>query len=903
MGTRLQGFPLSAVVALVALGLLILEWSLWNGRLGLRSNRGLGALRLGAAASLLLALAGLSLPWPTGDRNLTLLFDASDSLGPELLEQERQAALSLIDRLAPSDRVALIRFGARPHIVSGLQNRDVAKKTLEGAPLTEEGSGSTDLGAALAVGAQLLLGEPGTSSQVVFTDGRVNAGGDIGSLSVEAKRFPVSAVPLGRASGGVAGQGLELPTSVRPGEKASVRWQAWTDQTRRVTLELKVDSQAVETRVQTLVPGTNAADFLVEAGVPGTRKVEVVVRDDQGAPLPSAEASGLLTVEGRAAILVVRGPQTGNGIAQALMRQGLPVIGGPLPEGPEGYQGLSAVVLDNVPATALTESQQAQLQDWVAGGGGLLVVGGVHSLGRGEYYDSLLEDLLPVQTDNRQRLQFTRSRILFVVDHSGSMSEEVGNTTKLQAAVGGIAQSLDALTVQDEVGLLQFDSMANWVLPFTSLTEKQTVIDALGLFSQGGGTDLTKALDEVTQAFGHPGPVKRHVILMTDGQTGGEDQFFQDFTDTMKAAQVSMTVLGIGNEVNDELLRRLAEGSDGVYYRAVGDDIPTILHKETVRVTRDQIQEGNFLPLGSGQDPVVDLETEPSAVLGYLVTQAKPLARVRWEVARPNGERDPLYADWRFGAGRVAVFASDSGQRWLAPWSGRPEYNRFWGQAVRSLENSARDKTLGLEVTVAASVAKVVVEALDSTGRLRTGASLGAFHNGRTYPLDETAPGRYEATIPLDQAGLQQISVADRTGPGHTWAWAWNPPGAELATGGTDWAGLGRLTAGTGGQLQPLAAPAPPPPTWAWALVPLRDTLFLLALILFTVELGWRSMSLGQFEAARTQFVAWWSDQARPWTKRPVGATTRNEAEVERRTREAYKFLASRRNQGGSDPN
>lgn len=898
-GSRAQAWSLVPWLAFLALAFLAVEWRLWNGRFDPRSNRLLAGLRGAAAVAALLALAGLSLPWPTTDRNLVLAFDASASLGADL-EAERRSALSLLDALAPTDRVALLAFAGEPRVLTGLQPRDQARASLEAATLSDVPQpDATDLNAALATGAQLLAGQPG-ASQVVFTDGRTNRGGSLDHASPDAKRYPVSVVPLGRPRGGVAAKGLTLPETARPGEQTWVRWEAEADRSRSLVLDLSVDGKVVESRRVDLVAGTNEVEFVVDVGETGNRTVAVTARDAEGA-VDSAQAAALLSVEGRAEVLVVQGPASSAGLAQALRRQGLPTRVGPpsaLPESALGYQTLSAVVLDNVPASSLSADQQARLRDWVAGGGGLLVVGGTSSLGRGEYYTSALEDLLPVQTDNRQRLQFTRSRILFVIDHSGSMSEEVGSSTKLEAALGGVAQSLEQLTLQDEVGILQFDSEANWVLPFTPLTRRDEVVAALDLFSQGGGTDLTKALDEVAAAFGRPGPVKRHVILMTDGQTGGEDQFYEEFTETMKAAQVSMTVLGIGHEVNDALLEGLARDSDGVYYRARGDDIPAILHKETVRVTREQIQEGSFPPLVVERDAVLDLGTAPPPVLGYLVTKAKPLARVRWQVARADGDRDPLYADWRFGAGRVAVFASDSGTRWLAPWSGRPEYNRFWGQAVRSLETASRDKTLRMEVDVEASVARVTVEALDGRGHLRTGAALAAGHEGQSYSLTEVAPGRYQTNVPLTASGLQLITLADRAGEGRTWAWAWSPSGAELSQGGADWSGLGRLAAATGGLLQPLDRPQPPPPRASWTLVALGGWLLVLALLLFVLELGIRSTSMGQGKAARTLFVAWWTDQARPWTKRTTPPAARDEAEVERRTREAYKYLAQRKRPG-----
>jgi hypothetical protein len=319
-------------------------------------------------------------------------------------------------------------------------------------------------------------------------------------------------------------------------------------------------------------------------------------------------------------------------------------------------------------------------------------------------------------------------------------------------------------------------------------------------------------------------------------------------------------------------------------------------------MTRDLIQEGTFLPKPTGIDPLMEVGAALPAVRGYLVTRPKPAARVLWGVGPDSATVDPLFCDWRFGAGRVAVFTSDSGSRWLSGWTGTPLYNRFWAQVVRSLETNRHDGGLGLSLNVSASVAHVVVEAVDPTGRLRTGANLAAEHGGQTTNLRETAPGRYETDLPLDP-GLQQVTVADTNGPGRAWTWAWVSSGSELARGGADWAALGRLASATGGQLEPLAAPQPPAPRWTWAPVDLRFWWLTLALVLFLVELGIRSTSLGQGAQARALFLRWWSDQTRPWVREAAPAA-RNVDESERRTREAYRYLAARRRSRdeGSEP-
>jgi len=68
---------------------------------------------------------------------------------------------------------------------------------------------------------------------------------------------------------------------------------------------------------------------------------------------------------------------------------------------PTTYSGLSeceVVVISALDAQAMDETFQAMLADYVEAGGGLLVVGGYESLGKGLSGNSILAELLPVDT-------------------------------------------------------------------------------------------------------------------------------------------------------------------------------------------------------------------------------------------------------------------------------------------------------------------------------------------------------------------------------------------------------------------------------------------------------------------------------------------------------------------------
>ncbi len=82
-----------------------------------------------------------------------------------------------------------------------------------------------------------------------------------------------------------------------------------------------------------------------------------------------------------------------GGDGQLSDKNGLGVTGFP---GREALRELDVLVLDCIPATALSQQARRDVLDFVQGGGGLVVLGGWYSLSKGGYEGSFLEDALPV---------------------------------------------------------------------------------------------------------------------------------------------------------------------------------------------------------------------------------------------------------------------------------------------------------------------------------------------------------------------------------------------------------------------------------------------------------------------------------------------------------------------------
>ena len=838
------------------------------------------ALRLLAVLAALLALAGAGLPLLSKGRTVVILIDASDSLGPAYIEAERATALALVEGLGPADRVRAAAYAGGFRDLGGPWASGAAKSALASVELSAPDPDRTNVASALEAGLSLAQsGRKSPACLVLLGDLRANSGGNPSLPGPGKARLPVFVLPIGRPPSGLSSAGLVAPERGRPGQAVPLSWIVDAEVPGPIDWLLLVDGEEFSRGRAGLQAGRNRIGISVDAGGGGFREVEVRAFGPGGEALPWLGAGAAFEVSGSASVLVVSsgassgGNQAVSPIVGALGAQGMAALAGgvaDLPRDAAGYAGLTAVVLDDVPALELSDAQQSALSAFVASGGGLLVVGGPSSFGRGEYYATALEDLLPVSTDSRQRLFFTRASLLFVIDHSASMAEEVGGQTKQMAAMRGVEAAIRELNPDDEVGVISFDSEPTWVLPFTPASRTVVIDQAIAGIPEGGGTDLGAAIMEGIRGFGEPGPTKRHIILLSDGLSSSAD--LVSLSAALQATGISLSSVAIGSHVDESLLSGLAAANGGMYYRVEADKVPRILDQETLRLTRELIQTGPVAAEAAaglsgtagaaGAAIVAGLSSAPP-LGGYLLTKAKPLASVWLSAALPGGggRRDPILATWRYGAGRVAAFTADSGARWLASWRGRPEYGRLWAQTLRAIERPAPAAGLRSSVELGASVARLAVEARRPDGRAWTGLRLLARDLASGGPstlpfvLAETAPGRYEGEVQLEAPGLHRFELeADGQPAGGTWAWY--QPAAELAALGPDQAAAAGIAAASGGLVLGPGA-ALPPSRLGFVFLPGRAVLAGLALFLLVLELALRSALGGQLAAALAAFAAW----------------------------------------------
>lgn len=147
-----------------------------------------------------------------------------------------------------------------------------------------------------------------------------------------------------------------------------------------------------------------------------------------------------------------------------------------------------------------------------------------------------------------------------VLDHSGSMQGP-----KLAGMKAAAQRVIDTLTPEDIVSVVVFDDTVQVVLPATLAADKQALKAQIGTIQESGGTAMSLGMQagqaELLKNVG-PDRVSR-LLLLTDGQTWGDEDTCRALAKGMADAGIQITALGLGAEWNEKLLDDIAEAAGG----------------------------------------------------------------------------------------------------------------------------------------------------------------------------------------------------------------------------------------------------------------------------------------------------------------------------------------------------
>jgi Ca-activated chloride channel family protein len=707
--------------------------------------------RAAVVTALVLAMAGLTLRWPTNVPFVVFAVDRSLSVGDE----GTAAADSYIDRAMAGPHggpVGFLGFGASPGPVA--PDRASALAAVSGG----EARKGTDIAAAIGAAAGAVP-QGFVPRIVLLTDGNATSGDALAAARQAA--VPIWTVPLATPSAPeVQVSEVVVPAQVREGEPFHVKVVINSNHDDQGFLEVYDNNLRIplpgNARVK-VHKGENSIAFTYRPTDQQFVRVKAGVRGFQDGRAEDNWARGLVRCIGRPRVLIVDSDTRGaEHLVDALTQEGIQVDP---PRPPEGLpdtlaelQNFDLVILSNVPAThpKLTQRHFQQLRTYVQDlGGGLLLIGGDRSFGPGGYARSPIEDLLPVYCDFRKEQEKPSLAMVFVLDKSGSMAGQ-----KIELVKEASRAAVELLGPKDRVGIVAFDSRPHWASQIRAGSEKGQVLDGLSRIDAEGGTSILPGMKMAAVALGALGPSARykHMIVLSDGADNEKsaDEFFP-LLQLMVAARITVSCVAVGGDADLKFLEQVARRGGGRFYAP--DDVqsvPQIFAQETIQASKDALVEEPFAPMHFRGTPVLDginFEEAPD-LNGYVLTRIKPTS----EQILMTHRGDPLLAWWRTGLGMCGAFTSDAQARWSEPWiSNWPGgFTKFWAQVTRHLMRKQDAAGIELQVRRSGGRASVTLDATDPEGAFLNEVStvltvVGPQKTEQKSSMPQTAPGRYEA--------------------------------------------------------------------------------------------------------------------------------------------------------------
>ena len=706
-----------------------------------------------------LALAAPSVVLPGGQQAVWILADASAS-ARGMQDQMTQSVRTALENKDASVNAGVIAFGG-----NAMVEKPLAQDGTYNGVTTAVDAQASDLSSALTL-ASALLPEDAQGRIVVLSDGATEdvraAAQQLAArgVTVDYQSFSGDALPDAQISQ------LNVPSRVYQGQSFTVTVQVTANHDTAGTLVLYQNRTPVSSREVTLRRGDNTFTFRDTAADTGVVTYEARLISEGDSCAQNDSMGGYVYVQGAPKLLLVEGRQ-GEGSEMAAMlsaaaMQYETVLPAQLPYDAEQLRQYDGVVLVNVDYDAADEEQWAALDSAVRVlGRGLTVIGGDSSYALGGYRGSRLEDMLPVTIDVRNKLDLPSLALMLVIDKSGSMSDGMFGTTRLELAKEAAMRAAEVLTPNDQVGVIAFDDAAKWVVNLQKAEDVEAIQNQIGTIRPGGGTAFFTALYEATYALMNAQAQQKHIIFLTDGEAG--DTGYLQLCDIMQQNDITLTTVAVGSGADQATLRTLAQQGGGRAYAANEfDNLPKIFTKETYLVSGSYVQNRTFTPVITEQSALTDFDGFPQ-LSGYLAATEKSLAAV----SLMSDREDPILAWWQYGAGRVVAFMADSRGAWTSEFLQWDQAAAFYGgMAAFTLPGEEREGQLTTERQ--GDALRIVYTAPEGaqTGLSTSVTALLPDGTQTQLALQESAPGVYEGEIAAAQLGAYALRVEQRDASG-----------------------------------------------------------------------------------------------------------------------------------------
>jgi Ca-activated chloride channel homolog len=690
------------------------------------------------------------------------LVDVSQSMSDQAIEQAQRSVERYAGQRRAGDESWRVAFDAEPRVITG---------SLVAARSPGDSAHASDYGRALRFSAGLCRADQ-NRQLLLFGDGLDTAGElaqagarlhQLGySVSVIPSRVPPPAdLAVGRVT---------LPARVELGRPFRVGVDLHATRATEAALRFELDAVANPRdpgRELALPAGDMHVEFESVVGHAGKARFRATATvQGPDAIAENNQASASIEVRGPPKVLYVearRERATALESALSAQRFDVEVISpAAFPTSLDALSDYAFVVLSDLRRDQLGAYADALLERYVRElGGGLLFAGGSSSYAAGGWSGSPLERILPVTMASTEQQQTADVAVVLVIDRSGSMSG-----LPLEMAKAACGATVETLRTTDLVEVIAFDAKPVRYVAMQKARARVAIANDLSRMLSGGDTELFPALDMAYQDLLAVEARRKHVILLTDGQSpkAGLEEIVQN----MLAESITLTIVGLGPDVDTELLRHLAGRGGGRYHAAPDpNSLPRIFtHEAEALVVAPESSSWFEVRVKRPSEFLRGIPIEQAPPLhGYARTRKKPPPA---EVILQSDRGEPILSRLRYGAGWTLAWTSDLRGEWAADWVRWPEYGRFFAQLLRQHQGRRLDKTIPMQVELDGDRLKLTVDAVTAAGTFDNDRTILLAIDGpdpassSTLGLEPVAPGLYQAATRLPKLGDYHLHATHR---------------------------------------------------------------------------------------------------------------------------------------------
>ncbi len=360
---------------------------------------------------------------------------------------------------------------------------------------------------------------------------------------------------------------------------------------------------------------------------------------------------------------------------------------GQIPETLKEFLKYDSIIFSNVSKDLISDEQMTLLETYVKDyGGGFVMTCGANITAEGGYSGSKIEEILPVKIiggEPPKKEKKSRLSLILIIDKSGSMLGK-----KMLFAKKASIELIKQLKVNDNFGIIAFDTNPYTIVELKPNEEvKKEIIRKLSTLHADGGTDIFPAMDSAYRQISRKSSKVSHVILLSDGNTKSIYYHYNRMISKFQQANITVSTIALGTWlVNTKLLEDIAKKTRGQFYQITDIiKLPRLIIKDSEYfVSQSDFHEEHFYPTINQESQILkgiyDKQFPP--LKGHTITEAKENVEVPL-ITNIMGKTDPILADWRYGLGKVVVYASDANARWSSKWINWSMFNKFWSQVVR----------------------------------------------------------------------------------------------------------------------------------------------------------------------------------------------------------------------------